>query len=185
MNILEGASIITKSSQLYPKQDGSIFSRGNQWDTPPCPPSARATHLLHTVSIIPKSPRMPGRDGTPRPSRWRLRRLHDDAGVLCVVINNQISGSRGHRKLFYCAYNRHHRHWPKIRRKEMENKEEPTGHLPQHVHRPPKTIQESHRSRIPFRSNDEHRHGEVSIWQQQTRYGILVLDLEHYKNSSC
>ena len=42
----------------------------------------------------------------------------------------------------------------KSKRKEMLSKEEPPGHLPQHAECPPKNIQESHRSHIPFRRDD-------------------------------
>ena len=107
-------------------------------------------------------------DGRPRPSGWRIRRLHDDAGDLCVLFNNQMEGSSGHRLLFYCTYNRHHWHRPTICRKEMEIKEGPTGHLPEHLHRPLTNIWEIHWSSIPFRRNDKHKHGKERIQKRQT-----------------
>ena len=98
----------------------------------------------------------------------RVRRLHDDSGGLCVVLNNHMSGSSRQKELFYRACDHHHRNRPKIIRKEMTRKEEPPGHLPQYAHRPPKNIRESHRYRISFRRYDKHMHGEVMIWQLKT-----------------
>ena len=111
---------------------------------------------------------MLGQDGTPRPSIWRVLRLHDDSGGLYVVLNNQMAGSCAHRELFYCAYDRHHRHRKKIRRKEMTIKEEPPGHLTQHAHRPLTTIWESRRYHIPLRRVEKHRHVEARIRQRLT-----------------
>ena len=158
MKIPEGASISTNPSP-HTKQDGNLFSRCNKCNPPPCPPRARATQLLHTVAIIPRAPRMPVQDETLRPSIWRVCRLHDDVGDLWVVFNNQMTGPSGRRGLFYCTYDRHHQHQQEIIRNKMASREGPTRHLPQYAHLPLTSVWESHRSRIPFRWNYEHRHG--------------------------
>ena len=111
---------------------------------------------------------MPGQYVTPWTYIWRVLRLHNDAGGLCVLLNNQMAGSSGRRELFYFTYVRHHRHWPKIRRNLIASREGPAGNLPQYTPWPPTNIWESHRSSIPFSTNDKHRHGKERILQRQT-----------------
>ena len=100
MNIPEGVAIRTNPSP-YPKKYAKLFSRGNQCNPNPRLPSDRENHLFHTVAIIPRYTRMTGQDRTPRPYIWMVHRIHDDAGGLWVVFNNQMSGSIWLRKKYF------------------------------------------------------------------------------------
>ena len=59
-----------------------------QYSSPP--PSSRANQLSHTVANIQRAPRIPGKYGTPTPSRLRVSRLHDKSAAYALYPTNRF-----------------------------------------------------------------------------------------------